>query len=81
MIFLQRTVDHVGALARPLLGRRRLVADDVLAPHVLELLRVTPVLRVAVLHPEDAGCHVWWHVLDVLGVVSRPAGMKILTAS
>jgi hypothetical protein len=33
---------------------KRLVADDVLAQHVLELLAVAPMLGISVLEPEDA---------------------------
>ena len=65
MIFLQRTVDHVGSLARPLLFRHRRIADDVLPEHVRDILHVAPVLRVAVLQPEDARRDVGRHVLDV----------------
>ena len=48
-------VEHVSALSSPFLLAHRLVADDVLAQHMLELLRVAPMLRIAVLHPENAG--------------------------
>jgi hypothetical protein len=40
-------------------------AHDVLAEHVLELLRVTPVLWIAVLQPEDRCSRFWRHVFDV----------------
>jgi hypothetical protein len=40
-------IDHVSSLARPLFLTHRRIADDVLAQHVLELLRITPVLRIS----------------------------------
>jgi hypothetical protein len=49
-------------------GRTARVANDVLPEHVRDILHVAPVLRVAVLQPEDARRDVGRHVLDVLGV-------------
>jgi hypothetical protein len=40
-------------------------ADDVLAQHVLELLRVTPVLWVTIFQPENGSSRVRRHVLDI----------------
>jgi hypothetical protein len=65
MIFLQRTADHVSSLARPLLLGHRLVADDVLAQDMLELLRVAPVLWIAIFEPVDSGCRIRRDMLDV----------------
>jgi hypothetical protein len=51
-------VDHRRrALADPRLLGHRAVADDVLAERVLELPRVAPLSRLAVLEPEDARGH------------------------
>jgi hypothetical protein len=42
-------VDHRGTFSSPLLLGHRLIADDVLAQNMLELLAVTPVLRITIL--------------------------------
>ena len=44
-------VDDGGSSSRPLFHRHGLVADDVLAHHMFNVLDVTPVLSVAVLQP------------------------------
>jgi hypothetical protein len=48
-------VDHCRSFTCPFLFSHRAIADDVPADHVLELLAVTPVLRVAVFEPENSG--------------------------
>jgi hypothetical protein len=48
-------VGHRRALSSPLFLAHRPVADQIPAEHVLDPLTVTPVLRVAVLEPKDAG--------------------------
>jgi hypothetical protein len=65
---LDNVVNDGRALCSPLLFGHRAIADDVLAQYVLKLLRVTPVLRVAVLQPEDRRSDVRWHVIDILSV-------------
>jgi hypothetical protein len=59
------------------------VADDVLPEHVRDVLHVAPVLRVAVLQPEDAGGDVGRNALDMGAYTgfSRFVGVKIFTAS
>jgi hypothetical protein len=56
------------ALSSPLLLSHRLVADDVLAQHVLELLRVTPVLRVTIFHPEYTGSDIRRNMLNIRSI-------------
>jgi hypothetical protein len=58
-------VEHISSLSSPFLLGHRLVRDDVLAEHVLELPFVTPMLWVAVLEPEDARRDIGRHMLDV----------------
>jgi hypothetical protein len=59
------SVEHISALSSPFLLAHRLVANDVLAQHVLHLLAVAPMLRVAVLQPKNARGYIRRHVLDV----------------
>ena len=59
MTFLSITVARSRAQCS---SRHWPVADDVPAHHVLDLLAVAPVLRVAVLQPEDRGSDIWRHV-------------------
>jgi hypothetical protein len=61
-------VDHRRALSSPLFLAHRPVADQILAQHVLKLLRVAPVLRISVLQPKNTRRDVRRNVLNVLGV-------------
>jgi hypothetical protein len=61
-------VDDRRALSSPFFLGHRAITDDVLAEHVVNVLHISPVLWIAVLQPEDAGCDVGRHVLDVMRV-------------
>ena len=63
-------VDHCRALSSPLLFGHRLIADDVPAEHVLELLAVSADARDICSSPEDARRDIGRHVLDVRHSVS-----------
>jgi hypothetical protein len=65
-------VDHCSSFARPFLLRQLMIADDVLADGMIDLLRITPTFGIAILQPNKRRS-------DVRCLL--PATMKILTAS
>jgi hypothetical protein len=65
-----RVVDHLvddgGALLGPLLDSHRLVRDDVLAQHMLDVLHITPTFGITVLQPNKRRSDIRWTMLDVV---------------
>jgi hypothetical protein len=59
-------VDDSRSFSCPLLDRHRMIRDDVLAHHMLDVLHVTPTLGISVLQPDKCSADVGRTVLGVV---------------
>ena len=59
-------VDDSGSSRLPFFERHRLVADDVLAEHVLDVLHIARTIRITVLQPNKRSADVRRTVLNVM---------------
>jgi hypothetical protein len=60
-----------------------MIADEVLAEDVLDVLHITPPIWISVLQPDEGSANIRRTMLSVVhdNWLFAPAGMKILTAS